>query len=166
MADLSSNKRLRLDSADSESDTPEVKRLKDDLLGLLDDADPDPVVQDLDSVIQSFADEISPVSSPPSLPAAIDESLPELGYLLVASDDELGLPPSEASTSHGGEAEAAELTRASSESSGMGEIWGFEDAIPSYESFELGEGGRFYNDTEYVALDGLFEHSDVYSVFS
>lgn len=161
MEDHSSNKRLRLDFPDSESDSPEVKRLKHDLLGLLDDADPDPAVQDLDSVIQSFADEISPVSS-----AAPGDSLPELGYLLLASDDELGLPPSDASTSHGSEAEVAELARASSESSGIGEIWGFEDAIPSYESFELGEGERFYNDTEYVAFDGLFEHSDVYSVFS
>ncbi|XP_022993320.1 uncharacterized protein LOC111489362 [Cucurbita maxima] len=166
MEDPSSTKRLRVDSADSESDSPEVKRLKDDLLDLLDDADPDPVVQDLDSVIQSFADEISPVSSPPPFPAAPGESLPELGYLLLASDDELGLPPSDASTSQGGESEVAELTRASSESSGMGEIWGFEDAIPSYESFELGEGERFYSDSEYVAFDGLFEHSDVYSVFS
>ncbi|XP_038885926.1 uncharacterized protein LOC120076234 [Benincasa hispida] len=164
----SSNKRLRVDSLDSESDSPEVKRLRDDLLGLLDDADPDPTVQDLDSIIQSFADEISPVSSPPPPPPpATGDSLPELGYLLLASDDELGLPPSDASTSHGGETEVVELARASSESSGIGEIWGFEDTVPSYEAFELGEGERFYNDTtEYVAFDGLFEHSDVYSVFS
>lgn len=161
MDNRSSNKRLRVDSPHSESDSPEVKRLREDLLGLLDDADPDPTLQDLDSVIQSFADEISPVSS--ATPA---DSLPELGYLLLASDDELGLPPSDASTSHGGETEVGELTRASSESSGIGEIWGFEDAVPNYEAFELGEGERFYNDTEYVAFDGLFEHSDVYSVFS
>ncbi|KAL0556715.1 hypothetical protein IC582_005231 [Cucumis melo] len=163
MDNHSPNKRFRVDSLDSESDSPEVKRLRDDLLGLLDDSDPDPTVQDLDSVIQSFADEISPVSSPPPPPAAPSE----LGYLLLASDDELGLPPSDASTSHGGETEVVEVARGSSESSGIGEIWGFEDAVPSYETLELvGGGERFYNEMEYVAFDGLFEHSDVYSVFS
>ncbi|XP_022136035.1 uncharacterized protein LOC111007824 [Momordica charantia] len=153
-AAASSKKRLRVDSHDSDSDSPEVKRIRDDLLDLLEDSDPDPAAQDLDSVIKSFAEEISPVSSPPLPPAA--ESLPELGYLLLASDDELGLPPSDGSTSHAPEP-----------SSEIGEIWGFEDPIPGYDSFELGEGERFYgNETEYVAFDGLFEHSDVYSVFS
>ncbi|KAF7808891.1 uncharacterized protein G2W53_035634 [Senna tora] len=95
------------------------------------------------------------------------ESQPQIGYLLEASDDELGLPPppgESAVEAEGGKSEfQAELSKVSSDSSGIAEFWEFEDQIPSYDSFELG-GGVGYNgsSTEYVAFDGLFDHSDVY----
>lgn len=174
MEELSSHnkKRVRDDSAEPELDLPEVKKLKDDLLsGFLDDSDPDAAVLDLDSVMKSFEVEITPCSSPPVEVVDLTssdsgESKPDLGYLLEASDDELGLPPSSTVSSQGAKSdEVTELVRVSSESSGIGELWGFEDNvnIASYDSFELGVGGvnNFIND--YVAFDdGLFEYSNVY----
>ncbi|XP_062159784.1 uncharacterized protein LOC133867117 [Alnus glutinosa] len=162
-------KRVRLDSDEfSESDSPEVKRLREDLLGFLDDMEPDQTIQDLDSVMKSFEEEISHActSSPApvvDLTSDSGESQPELGYLLEASDDELGLPPSGNSLSEEVVKNSeTDLGRVSSYSSGIGEIWGFEDQIPSYYSFEFGAGNGYDNTSEYVAFDGLFEHSDVY----
>ncbi|PON95915.1 hypothetical protein TorRG33x02_081630 [Trema orientale] len=176
-------KRVRDDSADSELDSVEVKRLREDLLGFLDDSDPDPSTQDLDSVMKSLEEEISaascsatPLPSPlqselaPATVTVVDltsdsgESQPDLnlGYLLEASDDELGLPPS--NSSEEALKEETELVRVSSDSSGIGgEFWGFDDhQIPSYGSFELGTGDNFNDSNEYVAFDGLFGYSDVY----
>ena len=172
-------KRVRDESADSELDSVEVKRLRDDLLGFLDDSDPDPSTQDLDSVMKSLEEEISaascsvtPMPSPPGAELAtarvtvVDltsdsgESPPDLGYLLGASDDELGLPPS--NSSEEALKEETELVRVSSESSGIGEFWGFDDQIPSYGTFELGSGDKFNENNDYVAFDGLFGYSDVY----
>ncbi|PON41995.1 hypothetical protein PanWU01x14_285270 [Parasponia andersonii] len=174
-------KRVRDDSADSELDSVEVKRLREDLLGFLDDSDPDPSTQDLDLVMKSLEEEISTAScSATSLPTPLQaelapapvmvvdltsdsgESQPDLDYLLEASDDELGLPPS--NSSEEALKEETELVRVSSDSSGIGgEFWGFDDhQIPSYGSFELGTGDNFNDSDEYVAFDGLFGYSDVY----
>lgn len=160
-------KRVRGDSDEfSESDSPEVKRLREDLLGFLDDTEPNPMIQDLDSVMKSFEEEISQActSSPVPVVDLTDsgESQPELGYLLEASDDELGLPPSGNSLGDEVKNSDTELGRVSSYSSGIGELWGFEDQIPGYYSFEFGAGIGYDNTSEYVAFDGLFEHSDVY----
>jgi hypothetical protein len=76
-----------------------VKRLREDLLGFLDDTEADLKFQDLDSVMKSFDEEISLACTYSSV-SVVDltsdsgESQPELGYLLEASDDKLGLPPS------------------------------------------------------------------------
>ncbi|KAA8529178.1 hypothetical protein F0562_034023 [Nyssa sinensis] len=162
---LSLKKRARDDSDELELDSPEVKRLRDDLLNILEDSDPCTTNLDLDSFMKSFEEEISASPFPPAtvvdLTADSGESRPDLGYLLEASDDELGLPPSSTSPSEVENNEESELVRVSSDSSGLSELWGFDDQIPSYE-FGFGDSDRF-NDTngEYVALDGLFDHSDV-----
>ncbi|CAL5350131.1 unnamed protein product [Camellia sinensis] len=171
--ELSNKKRVRDDSDESEfseSHLPEVKRLKDDLLSNLDDSDLCSTIPDLDSFMKSFEEEIS-ASAPPSPPVAVvdltsdsGESQPELGYLLEASDDELGLPPSVTTTSS---SEVSELVRISSdESDELSELWRFDDQILSYDSFEIGIAGHEdnyngINNGEYVALDGLFDYSDL-----
>ncbi|KAE8666071.1 protein NIM1-INTERACTING 2-like [Hibiscus syriacus] len=80
----------------------------------------------------SFEEEISvaPSTSTESvqvvdLTSDSGESKPDLGYLLEASDDELGLPPPTASTTGDeGSTEAADLDRVDSHSSGFGDLWG------------------------------------------
>lgn len=167
MEDTSGKKRVRDDSDESVLESPEAKRLRDDLLEFFDDADEAPYTQDLDSVMRSLQEEISASSSPAPLCVTSDsgESQPQIGYLLEASDDELGLPPpgnSSAPPEKKGEEAVTELVRVSSDSSGIGELWEFDDQIPSYDSFGLGSGFGFESNTEYVAFDGLFDHSDVY----
>ncbi|KAK9276279.1 hypothetical protein L1049_005810 [Liquidambar formosana] len=158
-------KRVRDESDDSEFDLPEVKKLRDDLLDILDDSDADPTTQDLASVMKSFEEEI--LTASPSPPAIVDltsdsgESQPELGYLLEASDDELGLPPSTTSSGVEGNKEVTELVRVSTESTGLSELWGLDDGIACYDSVDFGVGENYYNNGEYVALEGLFDYSDV-----
>ncbi|XP_054810290.1 uncharacterized protein LOC129311870 [Prosopis cineraria] len=163
----SSGKRVRDDSDESGLESPEVKRLRDDLLDLLDDTDPALSSQDLDSVMKSLQEEISASSSPaPAVDLTSDsgDSQPQIGYLLEASDDELGLPPPGESVNPDGKGELpTELIPALSDSSGIAELWEFENQIPSYDSFDLGTGAEYNgNSAEYLAFDGLFDHSDVY----
>ncbi|XP_021299700.1 uncharacterized protein LOC110428250 [Herrania umbratica] len=168
MEELISKKRVRDDSAESELDSPEVKRLRDDLLDFLDDSDSLPVNQDLASVMKSFEEEISAAASNSTVPVPVvdltsdsSESQPDLGYLLEASDDELGLPPPAAiatgSEELGSEATGLVLVDSDS-SSGIGELWRFEDQIPNYDSFEFGIGDHFNGD--HVAYAGLYEYPD------
>ncbi|TKY69364.1 hypothetical protein E2542_SST05637 [Spatholobus suberectus] len=168
-------KRVRDDSDELALESSEAKRLRDDLLEFLDDADPTPPSQDLDSVMRSLQEEIAaPFVDPTS---ASGESQPQIGFLLEASDDELGLPPTGSSLDPEEKNEEAELVRVASDSSGIGELWGFENQIPSYDSFELGTGEYYItnnnndnnnnntisdNYSEYVAFDGIFDNSDVY----
>ncbi|XP_022986643.1 uncharacterized protein LOC111484295 [Cucurbita maxima] len=157
------------DSADSEAGSPEVKRLRDDLLGFLDDSNLEPATPDLDSLMRSFEEEIATASSSPvpvvDLTADSGESQPELGYLLEASDDELGLPPSVTSNSQQEFDEATEFARVTTDSSGTSEMWRFEDQIPNYDAFELEAGDMFSGSdaAEYVGLDGLLEYSNLCS---
>ncbi|XP_057736081.1 uncharacterized protein LOC130951449 [Arachis stenosperma] len=167
MEDTSGKKRVRCDSDDSVLESPEAKRLRDDLLEFFNDADEAPSTQDLDSVMRSLQEEISASSSPAPFPVTSDsgESQPQIGYLQEASDDELGLPPPGNSLvvlEENGEDAAAELVRVSSDSSGIGELWEFEDRIPSYDSLGFENGFAYESNTDYVAFDGLFDHSDVY----
>ncbi|KAI7979121.1 hypothetical protein LOK49_Contig504G00001 [Camellia lanceoleosa] len=167
MEEVSNNKkRVRNDSYESDSDSPEVKRLRDDLFCNLDDSDLCTTSPDLDSFMKSFEVEIT--ASPPvtvvDLTSDSGESQPDLGFLLEASDDELGLPPSNTTPS---DEEVVELVRVSSDSSTeFSEMWRFDDQILSYDSFEFGIAGEeeSYNRDEnggYVALDGLFDYSDL-----
>jgi hypothetical protein len=171
--DNTSKKRLRDDSEESERESSEAKRLRDDLLDFLNDSDPTPSTQDLDSVMKSLQDEISASSSSTtSLRVTSDsgESQAQIGYLLEASDDELGLPPPGYPSVHEEKKDETELARVLSDSSGIGELWEFENQIPSYDSFDLGTGFGTYGyenineniNTDYVAFDGIFNHSDVY----
>ncbi|CAL9248655.1 unnamed protein product [Arabidopsis halleri] len=126
-------------------DSPDVKRLRDDLL---DDSGFDPVIQDLDSVMKSFEDELS--NTTVQVPG---ETQPDLGYLFEASDDELGLPPPPSppppqTLPPSCEETVTELVRASSDSSEFGKLCEFEDHVTDFGSCDLGD-------------DGLFEYSDV-----
>ncbi|KAJ4960415.1 hypothetical protein NE237_020325 [Protea cynaroides] len=163
LTETNSNKRVRDDSEESEFDSPEAKRIRDNLFDILDDSD---VVvdrnqsnQELASVMKSFEEEILNLSPPPTQlqqPATVNlasgGSQPDLGFLLEASDDELGLPPTFFSSSSGeeeknedgdfdGEGEGKDLLHVSSETLGFDQIWGFEDDIQGYESMGFGIGG-------------------------
>ncbi|KAL3501704.1 hypothetical protein ACH5RR_036153 [Cinchona calisaya] len=173
MAEFSSKKRVRDDSDDSgRFDSPEVKRLREDLLENFDDGQFYPASQELDSFMKSFEEEILSGTVAHSAVAVVDltsesgESQPDWGYLLEASDDELGLPPSTSEGQCGNEIEEkTELVRVESHSSELsGELWGFGEDLPSYDSFDVGIGefGDFgYGGGEYVPLDGLFDYSDL-----
>lgn len=161
-------------SDESSEDSPEAKRIHVDLFSILDDSD-EPAFQGLDSVIRSFEEEIlvslSGTASPETEAEATsvggegEGSHPDLGYLFEASDDELGLPPT-----FSGEEEKVSGQDVTSETSGsdvagIGEILGFGDQIPSYDSFDFGltDGpvSHCYNDSgDFVALGGLFNYSD------
>ncbi|ESQ32902.1 hypothetical protein EUTSA_v10005009mg [Eutrema salsugineum] len=143
--DSVSKKRVRHEFDESGLDSPDVKRLRDDLF---DDSGHDSSIQDLDSVIKSFEDELSTTTAQVS-----GETQPDLGYLFEASDDELGLPPPPpppptlpAPSCDETEVTVTELVRASSDTSEVGDLCGFEDHVTGFGSFELD--------------DGLFEYSD------
>ncbi|XP_039138770.1 uncharacterized protein LOC120276103 [Dioscorea cayenensis subsp. rotundata] len=125
MEDIPSSKRQREDSEES----PEVKRLCDDLfLDMLDDdvdaGDRDPRVQDLASVMKSLEEEIGL----PALAPAVEEAQPDLGFLLGASDDELGLPPAPVSSEEDGEDVDVVTGGLEAEGGGYGDqIWVFDD---------------------------------------
>ncbi|KAL2509653.1 hypothetical protein Fot_33300 [Forsythia ovata] len=167
MEELKNNKRLRDGSEETESeiDFPEVKRLREDLLESLDDeTDFCPTSQDLDSFMKSFEEEIT---ASPKVEEVVDltsdsgESQPELGYLLEASDDELGLPPSSGSPSGVENKQKNELVRVESDSSELSSEFSWLDGeIPSFDSFEFGFVDAENYSGEYVALDGLFDNSD------
>ncbi|CAN4075624.1 unnamed protein product [Withania somnifera] len=173
MENMSRRKRARVNSDESESNSPEVKRLREDLLNdLNEESEFCTMSRDFDSFMKSFEEEITTSPSPATtvtetevveLMADSDESQPDLGYLLEASDDELGLPPP--STAVETEAEI-ELIRVSSDSIELcSELWELEERIPNYDSFELGITDLVdYNESvcEYVAIDGLFDHSDLW----
>uniref|UniRef100_A0A7N0U1R1 Uncharacterized protein n=1 Tax=Kalanchoe fedtschenkoi TaxID=63787 RepID=A0A7N0U1R1_KALFE len=143
-SDAGAQKRPRVD--DPEIGSPEAKRLRDDLFDILDGSDPDPAVQDLDSIMRSLEEEISAPASP------VVEAQAEIGYLLEASDDELGLPPSSAA--------AGEVLDFGEDAVGFGDVWGFEEEAAAFGVAEFGDGGGG-DGGEYLALDGLFDYSDV-----
>ncbi|XP_047333464.1 uncharacterized protein LOC124936983 [Impatiens glandulifera] len=135
------NKRSR---GDGDSDFPQTKRLKDDLLMI---NSPKP---DLDFLLSSFVEEISVSQTP----IESVELHPDLGYLLEASDDELGLPPPVVSGN-----EESEVIGVS-----IGEMWMFDEQIPCFDSLEIGiaNNNSCADDVtgEYLPFDGLFDYSD------
>ncbi|XP_073135208.1 uncharacterized protein [Henckelia pumila] len=164
MEDSKGKKRLRDEPVDPGVvvvvDSPEVKRLRENLLDSLDDDDDEAefgtASSDLDSFMKSFEKEIASDGGDAvevvDLVSGSEESRPELGYLLEASDDDLGLPPT---TSSPCAAQKSELGS---------DFWGFEPEIPGYDSDGYGfvqtenfSGG----DSGYVAIDGLFDYSDM-----
>ncbi|KAH0756845.1 hypothetical protein KY290_020338 [Solanum tuberosum] len=165
MENMSRKKRVRVDSEELAYNSPEVKKLRENLLYDLTDDDNNSefctTSHDFDSFMKSFEEEITASPSPAKvmetevvdLTEDSDESQPELGYLLEASDDELGLPPA---TAVGSESEI-ELIGVSSDS-----IWELEERIPNYDSFELGIADLVdYNAGVCEYVDELFDHSDL-----
>nr|GMD21973.1 uncharacterized protein LOC102593092 [Ipomoea batatas] len=171
MEAMSFKKRVRDDSDELAFNSPEVKRLRENLLDDLDDSEFSAATQDLYSFMKSFEDEISASPLPAPESVSVDDltagSLPDLGFLLEASDHELGLPPPTASPSRAESELKTQLVGVSSESIEFGVgggSWGLEEQIPSCDSFELGilDSENFdFSGGEYVALDGLFDHSDL-----
>lgn len=138
---------------DSDTDSPVVKRLRESLLDSLDD-DPEfcTLNQDLDSFMKSFEEEINAGVGAAGVDISSDsgDSRPDLGYLLEASDDELGIPPPTSSPGGLEDELRTELVRAESDSSEFaGSIW----ENPSCDSF--GEMDTYNG--EY----GLFDYSDL-----
>ncbi|KAJ8773063.1 hypothetical protein K2173_028240 [Erythroxylum novogranatense] len=157
--------------SDNSVDSSNAKWIQDDLLNFIDESD-ESAIQGLDSVIKSFEEEILlPTTAPETMSAAevnfSDGSQPDLGYLLEASDDELGLPPTFPSGEEG-KIRAADLIVASgSEASFVGEMLALEDAMQNYNSFEFemgcdsdGYNGSYDDSGDFVSLGGLFDHSD------
>ncbi|KAK9114902.1 hypothetical protein Syun_021699 [Stephania yunnanensis] len=172
---LAVRKRVRSDSADDDSETDSLaaKRIRYDLLEILEDNDTSTTTaQDLDSVMRSFESEITGTPPPVDLTAAVvdltsDESQPDLGYLLEASDDELGIPPPSSASSSGEEEEIVRNEETEINgldyvnlANGFGDrqIWNFEDEISNCYEFGMGGDGSV---SDFVAVDGLFDYSDV-----
>ncbi|RDY08411.1 hypothetical protein CR513_07356, partial [Mucuna pruriens] len=162
---MEGKKRVKDDSDKSALESSEAKRLRDDLLEFLDDADPPLPSQDLDLVMKSLQEEIAA----PFIDLTSDsgESQPQIGLLLEASEDDLGLPPDGASSDPTEKNKEAELVRVASDTSRIGELWSFENQIPGYDSFELGTEDFYIthnnNNNNYVAaFDGIIDNSDLY----
>lgn len=165
MEEASTNKRGR-EGFDELMNSPDEKRLRSDLLLDIFDDENDAGSEDgLASVMKSLEEEISlPSPIDPSLSEAplesVDAQQPDLGYLLEASDDELGLPPTVASSEEGGWELKKDMD------AGFGQIWGFADELPEcyagfeYSAFRPEEGESIAGDDVGV-LDGeLFGYTD------
>ncbi|XP_027342385.1 uncharacterized protein LOC113855104 isoform X3 [Abrus precatorius] len=143
-------------------DSSGVNEIQDDLFSMLNDAenvtDRDPImpVQGLDSVIKSFEEEILAPGSDPN-PNLTPEFNPNLGYLLEASDDELGLPPTITPTEETGKEDSC---RVGPEGVDLTGFLGFEDDIGSYEGFGLVGCDGEDNGGGYVTIDGLFDYAE------
>ncbi|KAL5726173.1 hypothetical protein ACHQM5_009240 [Ranunculus cassubicifolius] len=166
---VNENKRSRED--EPVSDSPEAKRIRDDLnlLEILDDTEPAEATQDLASVMKSFEEEICMSSLLPRTTSDSGDSQPDLGYLLEASDDELGLPPVFSGSSEE-VVEENDVIVVPSCAVGYEQIWRVEDEIPNGYDFGLGDdefsgnsNGVGNGNGEFLTLDGLFDYSDVYS---
>lgn len=164
MQDCNEKKRVRDDSEESDLNSSEIKRMRDDLLDIPDDSDA--TIQGLDSVIKSFEEEI--LLLPPSPVAAPDSSSSDpqsdLGFLLEASDDELGLPPTITSNNENNNG-AIDLAGISDDTVRSGEISGYEDEIYSYEPLWAGIGNESGTsnsniNSEFVTVGGLFDYPD------
>lgn len=166
------SKLARVDSVPSDGNSddygvssPEEKRIHDDFLNFLDEADSVPAIQDLDSVIRSFEEEIlAPEQAPPVVTSDASEARPELGFLLEASDDELGLPPSFSAGEEQQKVEAIDVKTSGSDAVKLDDMTlGFENEMPSYEPYNFGiggdsDGGNVNVSNDFITLGGgLFE---------
>lgn len=191
-AGSNSAKRAR-DDSDGSGESPRAKRLYAAdriLLDMLEDVDSgdrgpaDLAPGDLATVMKSFEEEIAALSPCPPLqhpagdgaaqisastPDADDPGQSDLGYLLEASDDDLGLPPTLPPSSDEGEVVHGGLGEDGNRGfEALGQLWGFDDEAPiCYD--ELGFGGFAQEDgvaggDDGVALYGdLFGYADVAS---
>ncbi|PKA64646.1 hypothetical protein AXF42_Ash007393 [Apostasia shenzhenica] len=140
-------------SRQDEGESTEAKRLNTRLLDIFEDDDDIDAGEDLATVMKILEEEIA---LRPGTEVNREATKAEMGYLLDASDDELGIPP--ATQSGPEEAEPAER---------FGQIWGFEDdgipvwyeglpefVIPPDQDGSNGVAGSFDG--------GLFDSSDFY----
>lgn len=157
--------RVRVDSGDPILDSPVAGDIPNHLLDILDDtdnvADRETAMQGLDSVIKSFEEEILASGSDPGMvyPDPIPDSGElqlDLGYLLEASDDELGLPPSVVS-GEGAKPETEDFIRVGSD-----EI-GFENETAKYEPVGL-TGTEDDRNGGIVNFEGLLDFPEPYDV--
>lgn len=156
-------------------DSPEAKQIREDILDILDEPDAltecPPEIQDLDSVMKSFEEEIlhhSPLYDPRTVldlnPSESGDSQPDLGYLLEASDDELGLPPTTSPPEENINAESTVIR----ETAELVNMAGFENEMPNYDTFDFGmepevregdnDGGNTNGD--FVTVGGLFDYPE------
>ncbi|XP_020597537.1 uncharacterized protein LOC110037275 [Phalaenopsis equestris] len=169
MGEVSTHKRER-EGSDELWDSPEEKRVRSDLLFCIFDDDTDDGSEDgLAFVMKSLEEEIglpSPIDPQQSEVPFVsgDAQQKELGYLLEASDDELGLPPTVASSEEGG----SEVKKVCGDmDAGFGQIWGLADELPEsfegfdYTSFRPDESQSFAGEDVGFLEGELFGYTDV-----
>lgn len=175
-ANSSESQLTRVNSCESYVDSVEphssgVNEIQDDILNMLDDTDnvterettPNTTtVQGLDSVMKSFEDQILAPGSDPNPEPDFGEFKPNLGYLLEASDDELGLPPTVTPSDDSWKPEIDDTVWVGPEGFDLTGFLGFEEDIRNYEAFGLvGYGaGADDNGGGYVTIDGLFDYAE------
>nr|XP_016483637.1 PREDICTED: uncharacterized protein LOC107804287 [Nicotiana tabacum] len=159
---------------DVDLDSSEAKQIREDILDILDEPDAltdcPPEIQDLDSVMKSFEEEILHRSNYLDTQTVLDltssesgDSRPDLGYLLEASDDELGLPPTFSPADEQVHAESA-----MPEAAGLVNMVGFEDEMPNYDTFDFGmadevrqgDNDGVNGNGDFVTVDGLFDYPE------
>ncbi|GMH17462.1 hypothetical protein Nepgr_019303 [Nepenthes gracilis] len=176
-------KRARVESVDSDCSLPESKRvqadpcelevylhgankIRQDLFDILSDSDivtdTDPEIQGLESVMRSFEDEILLRPGVEVAPGSdLDESLPDLGFLLEASDNDLGIPPTAGTPAREEASGTVNLLEIGSDSALFQDGLEFQDEIPSYDSFLFWIGEEPHTDVpdgDFVTADGLFSY--------
>lgn len=142
----------RVDSETREINSPEPEKITDDILDMLDDPDSEPEIEDLDSVIKSFEEEI--LNPDPATDSG------ELVYLLGASDDELGLPPAFSPSDEQPVHKVSDLVINPPDAVELNENFAFVDELPGYDSFGFGIGEDNGGNVDFVTLGGLFDYSD------
>ncbi|XP_015070900.1 uncharacterized protein LOC107015215 [Solanum pennellii] len=166
----------RSDSPESEQtdvylDSTEAKQIREDILDILEEPDAltecPPEVQDLDSVMKSFEEEIlhhSPLNDTQTVldltPSESGDSQPDLGYLLEASDDELGLPPTISPANDQVNVESAVMPEAAE----FANMAGFEDEMLNYDTFDFGMDHEVRvgdnSNGDFVTVGGLFDYPE------
>lgn len=146
------NKRTRAE-AEVSTESADAKRMRDDLLDILESGD------DRDSAeapeLATFMKHFEEVIGLPASSSEFLELPTDLGYLLEASDDELGLPPA----SYGGDQEEVQVVEQEGGLVGFDGGWGFEDEVPGSYEFGVWAEGEVEGHED-VVLDGLFDYSD------
>lgn len=162
MEGTETGKRSRSVSGGGGAELPDAKRMRDHILDVLnDDDDRGPAAgPELVTVMKSLADEIDRLPAPdPDLASESVGSFPDLGYLLGASDDELGLPPT--SSDNGGRSsdkQSGGHVSVEAEAIKFDDLWAFEDD----GDVRGGDGGVENQPVRQDAgvSDGLFDYSD------
>lgn len=147
-----------------EPDSYEVNEIKDDILNILDETENVTTVQGLDSVIKSFEEEILAPGqdlNPTHVPVS-DDLNPNLGYLLEASDDELGLPPTVTPNEEKEFPQINDSGRVGPDGVDLSGFFWFEEDIRNNEAFGFMGYDAVADDNGggYVTIDGLFDYAD------